>query len=159
MIRDTIKSITEINENANPNTKWEIIKGSVRNETIKYTTKLKKDNNKEENDLKINIDKLENKLSNETDNNETKNMLIQFKNQLRDLNEKRTNGILMRSKAEIVEGSERNSKYFSNLEKRNAEKKNISKLIHAKVFLLSCDIMHFILLSYGGMQISGNSGS
>ena len=35
IIRDTIKSITEINENANPNTKWEIIKGSIRNETIK----------------------------------------------------------------------------------------------------------------------------
>ena len=35
----------------------------------------------------------------------------------------------MRSKAEWIEGSEKNSKYFSNLEKRNAEKKNISKLI------------------------------
>ena len=35
----------------------------------------------------------------------------------------------MRSKAEWIEGSEQNSKYFSNLEKRNAEKKNISKLI------------------------------
>ena len=59
------------------------------------------------------------------DTDETLNLL---KQQLTDINEKRTNGILMRSKAEWIEGSEKNSKYFSNLEKRNAVKKNISKL-------------------------------
>ena len=36
---------------------------------------------------------------------------------------------MIRAKAEWVEGAEKNTKYFSNLEKRNAEKKNISKLI------------------------------
>ena len=101
----------------------------LRNETIKYTTKLKKENNKEENEIKQKLNNLETKLSNEPHNTDTNDTLNLLKQQLADINEKRTNGILMRSKAEWIEGSEKNSKYFSNLEKRNAEKKNIAKLI------------------------------
>ena len=41
-IRKTITEIATLNENANPNTLWELIKGSFRNETIKYDTKKKK---------------------------------------------------------------------------------------------------------------------
>lgn len=36
---------------------------------------------------------------------------------------------MIRSKAIHVEGTEKNSKYFANLEKRHAEKKNISKSV------------------------------
>ena len=42
---------------------------------------------------------------------------------------KRTNGILLRSKAQWIEEGEKNTKYFLNLEKRNYEKKHIKKLI------------------------------
>ena len=49
---------------------------------------------------------------------------------MENINTKRTNGILLRSKAEWIEGAEKKSKYFSNLEKRNAEKKVISKGQH-----------------------------
>ena len=41
-IKENINDIAEINKNANPNTLWEIIKGTVRNETIKYATAKKK---------------------------------------------------------------------------------------------------------------------
>ena len=75
IIKDTIKDITEINSEANANTKWEILKGSIRNETIKYTTKLKKESNKEENELKQKINNLETKLSNEPHNTDTDDTL------------------------------------------------------------------------------------
>ena len=41
MIKNSIKDIADINKDCNPNTLWELIKGSCRNETITYST-LKK---------------------------------------------------------------------------------------------------------------------
>ena len=49
IVKDTIKDITKINSDANANTKWKILKGLIRNETIKYTNN---ERNKEENELK-----------------------------------------------------------------------------------------------------------
>ena len=40
-IKNSIKEIVDINKNSNPNTLWELIKGNIRNETIKYTTMKK----------------------------------------------------------------------------------------------------------------------
>ncbi len=37
-IRQNINIVSEINKNANPNTLWEIIKGTIRNVTIKYAS-------------------------------------------------------------------------------------------------------------------------
>ena len=45
LIKDNIQTIAELNKDANANTKWEIIKGCIRNETIKYSSKIKKENN------------------------------------------------------------------------------------------------------------------
>ncbi len=41
-IKDTIQETATNNNGCNPNTMWELIKGSVRNEAIKYSCKLKK---------------------------------------------------------------------------------------------------------------------
>ena len=41
-IRKSISEIAEINKNANPNTLWEIIKGGIRDESIKYASYEKK---------------------------------------------------------------------------------------------------------------------
>ena len=41
-IKNSIKETVDINKNSNPNTLWELIKGTIRNETIKYTTMKKK---------------------------------------------------------------------------------------------------------------------
>ena len=40
-IKQSIQEIAEINKDCNPNTLWQIIKGTIRNESIKYTA-LKK---------------------------------------------------------------------------------------------------------------------
>ena len=59
-IKESIKEIATINKDANPNTVWKIMKGTVRNETIKYAS-LKIENIK--NEIKY-IQQLEGKLSN-----------------------------------------------------------------------------------------------
>ena len=41
-IKRSINEITTINKEANLNTLWELIKGTIRNETIKYATFKKK---------------------------------------------------------------------------------------------------------------------
>ena len=48
IIKNSISEIAEINKEANPNTKWELIKGTARNETIKYATYKKKETIKPE---------------------------------------------------------------------------------------------------------------
>ena len=48
IIKNSIIEIADINKEGNPNTKWELIKGSVRNETIKYATYKKKETIKQE---------------------------------------------------------------------------------------------------------------
>ena len=136
IIRNSIQNIVDINRDANDNTKWEIIKGTVRNESIKFASKIKKDMDKNETKLKTEIDKLENDISNDTDNNEILESLEEKKKQLEEINEKRTEGIIIRAKADWVEGAEKNTSYFAKLEKYNAEKKNISKLIKNNVELV-----------------------
>lgn len=37
MIRNSIKETVNLNNETNPNTMWELIKGNIRNETIKYS--------------------------------------------------------------------------------------------------------------------------
>ena len=41
-IKRSINEITTINKEANPNTLWELIKGTIRNETTKYAIFRKK---------------------------------------------------------------------------------------------------------------------
>ena len=60
------------------------------------------------------------KKKNDLDNN--------IKIELEHINTEKTEGIRIRSKAQHIEQGERGTKYFLNLEKRNAKLKNITKL-------------------------------
>lgn len=42
LIKTSITEIVNLNADANANTLWEIIKGTIRNETIKYTSMKKR---------------------------------------------------------------------------------------------------------------------
>ena len=131
IIKNSIKNIVDINKDCNPNTLWELIKGSCRNETIKYTTFKKKKDLEKETALKSEIEQLETQIinTNQINNiNQIKNELDNKKHELNDLIDKKINGILLRSKANLIEHNEKNSKYFSNLEKKRAESKIITKL-------------------------------
>ena len=61
-IKQSIEEIAEINKDSNPNTLWQIIKGTIRNESIKYTSYKKKTTLTTELNLKNELDKLEKEL-------------------------------------------------------------------------------------------------
>ena len=75
-IRNKINELSEVNKNANPNTLWEIIKGSIRNESIKYASYKKKEQNKKEIQLIEEINTLKSKI---TSNNDHENELKRLK--------------------------------------------------------------------------------
>ena len=130
-IRQCINEITTINKDANPNTLWELIKGNIRNETIKYATFKKKQNNANELLLINELKTLEKDLIDATDIGEVSRLKQDIdtkKIELDRLTENKLNGQIIRSKAQIVEHGEKNSKYFASLEKKKSESKIISRL-------------------------------
>ena len=54
-IRKSITEITTINKDANPNTLLELIKGSIRNETIRYGSMKKKERDRIEQHLQMTL--------------------------------------------------------------------------------------------------------
>lgn len=135
IIKKGIADIADTNKDANPNTLWEIIKGEIRNLTIKYASYKKRNENKKEIDLSLEIHKIKQELasfnSNSTNKNDEdllKKELIEKQEELESIIDIKLNGIMLRAKAQDVEGNEKNGKYFASLEKHRAEKKTIYKL-------------------------------
>ena len=126
-VRSSINDTVHINKDANPNTLWEVIKGNIRNETMSFTCMKRKKEKTEEEQLKNEIDALETQIL-ENQNESLITKLKEKKNNLERIVQNRTNGIIIRAKAEWVEGAERNTKYFANLEKKKQETKTIKKL-------------------------------
>ena len=130
-IKESIKEIATINKDANPNTLWEIIKGTVRNETIKYASLKKKENLKNEIKYTKDIEQLERELSNADDSelhDRIKSNLDSKRNELNKILENRLNGYITHSKAQIIEQNEKKIKYFAGLEKKKSEAKAITRL-------------------------------
>ena len=125
-IRNAIKETVDINKNANPNTLWEIIKGGIRNETIKYASFKKKEQNyRKEIQINEEINKIKNNLMKGNDNEEDDLKRLKEKDQeLQNLYELEIKGYIIRSKADYIEGEEKNTKYFANLEKKDRMQKH-----------------------------------
>ena len=126
-IQNCIVETLNINKDANPNTLWEVIKGNIRNETILYTTNKMKKYKNEEHKLTEEIGTLETEFATHQ-NEEVGNILKDKKCKLETLIENKTNGIILRAKADWIEGAERNTKYFARLEKKRQEAKTIKRL-------------------------------
>ena len=116
-IKQSILETSEINKSANPNTLWELIKGTIRNETIKYTSYRTKKENKEEKQLQKEIDTLETQLINDHSDN-INEQLNQKKTILWEKMELKSKGVALRAKAEWVKGIDKSTSYFANLEKK-----------------------------------------
>ena len=163
-IKKCIAEIAEINKDANPNTKWELIKGTVRNETIKYATFKKKETNKQEKTLNNEISKLQKEISESSDANRIELLKVQLEeksNTLAKITETKLNGLIMRSKANIVEHDEKNSKYFASLEKKRSETKLISRLainnsISTNQKEIITEIQSFYKRLYNKREINGS---
>ena len=85
---------------------WELIKGTIRNETIKYASKKQKDTNKRETTLRNEINILNKSLSETSNTNRVetiKNNLQEKNNELEIITDAKLNGLILRSKANIVE--------------------------------------------------------
>ena len=48
-IKNAIRELVRNNSDSNPNTLWEFIKGTIRNESIKYASRRKREKEREEN--------------------------------------------------------------------------------------------------------------
>ena len=104
---------------------WELIKRTVRNVTIKFATK-KKGNKWIRNKPKIQnwyITKEIGEIRDEGRLEKIRNELQQMKNELESITWRELNGLILRSKANIIENNERNTKYFASLEKKRKDLK------------------------------------
>ena len=140
-VKQSINETILINRDANPNTLWELIKGAVRNETIKYATKKKKESIREE-ALKADIQKLTKIITTSPSENIVNHIKTELQNKQRELEEVidiKLNGQILRSKANIIEHDEKNSKYFASLEKKKSETKLISRLQINDIHVISTD--------------------
>ena len=108
--------------------RWEYIKMEIRGFTVQYSSKR----NKAKRELKLKLEKdlynieceIHNGLS---DSNIEKYTFI--KEELEKIEELETKGAILRSKIRWAEAGEKNTKYFLNLEKKNAIDKHICQLL------------------------------
>ena len=107
---------------------FDMVKISVRGKTIAFASAKKRELNKQESDLDKRIDTLH-KLYCEQPTTENLNNLGEAQTELKTLREKKIDGIIMRSKAKWQLDGERNTRYFSNLEKRHYQEKIMAKLV------------------------------
>jgi len=63
-VKYSIRETVGLNKGCNPNNLWELIKGTIRNETIKYSVFKNKSEREKETKLVIKINLLEEKLGN-----------------------------------------------------------------------------------------------
>ena len=156
-IRNVIRETAEVNKNANPNTLWEIIKGSIRNETIKYASFKKKEQNKKEIQLTDEINTIKHNLTQGNDQDNLLKRLKEKSQELQNLYDLEIKGYIIRSKADYIEGREKNTKYFANLEKKRSDAKTLHKLINNdKEFTSQKDILEEVKSFYENMYAEQN---
>ena len=111
----------------NNSLKWELIKMEIRNATIGYSKSLSSLKRDYENDLNVKL----HQITIDIDQNpcaEKERCLNTIKEELEHINALKTEGYRIRSKAQFIEFNERGSTFFFNLEKRNANLKNITRV-------------------------------
>lgn len=118
---------TEFENINNPCLKWELMKMHLRNYIIGYSKTQSKLRNVYENDLNDEYDSVSEKY--DKDPTATLyNRLETLRIDIEKINAIKTEGVKIRSKAIHIEQNEKSSKYFLNLETKNAKISNITKL-------------------------------
>ena len=98
----------------------------IRSKTIGYATMKKKKTNEEEKLLEKELKTLEQK---QTKNEEDVQIIESKQDRLKEIRDKRMEGVLIRSRARWISEGEKITNYFCNLEKRHFVSKNMAKLI------------------------------
>ncbi len=126
-IKNTVKECETSQENDKINDLlfWEILKMHIRGASIKFACNKNRASKRKILDIenKIKILEQKNKLS---ENEVTE--LEGYRAELGEIMDRKIEGEIIRSRAQIFEEGEKSSKYFLSLEKRNQGKKSISQL-------------------------------
>ena len=104
--------------------KWEIIKFEIRKFTIEYSKRRRCEANERQKRLERQLCELERNLT--TENRVSK--YSEVKQELKQIDDEKINGHIIRSKVRWHEEGERSTKYFLGLEKARAVKKHLQKL-------------------------------
>ena len=101
----------------------------IRGKTISYSSFKKKENNRKEKDLIVEIENLERQHTNLDDH--TMEIIANKKNELEVLRSKKIDGAMLRSRVKWLDAGEKPSSFFLNLEKRNCVNKKINRVVGA----------------------------
>ena len=123
-VKDSIRETEGLNKGCNPNTLRELKKGTIRNETIKYSVFKNKSEREKETKLVNEIKLLEEKLGKCSSNEVytiTKEIIIHKQLELERYNDEKVSGYIVRARAVHIETNENNTS------KSRAEKNTICK--------------------------------
>ena len=127
-IKNSIKEVVDFNKETTPNILWELIKGRIRDESIKYSTYKKKLSLKKESEIEAKLHDIEEQLKKNPNDVILQQTYQTEKDNFNAINEEKIKGILIRAKADWIEGAEKNTKYFPNLESKRSEQKVLKQL-------------------------------
>ena len=108
--------------------KWDLIKMEMRGFITKYSKNKAKERQSTEINLQNQINKLYKKAEKQPNNKQIINEIYYARSHLKNITQLKTKGTILKSKVRWYEHGERNTRYFYGLEKRNYEKKTITKL-------------------------------
>ena len=142
---------TETKYTINDQLPLEMIFVAIRGETIKYSSRKKKESIRQETQLEEDIKRIEHDISEKLENTKSEKIfsLNEKKNQLHELRKHKLEGVMIRSRCRYEDLGEKPTSYFLNLEKRNFTNKLITKLIDGdKEYtsteeILNCQKMYF----------------
>jgi len=101
-IKAAVKETIDNNINCNANTKWELIKGTIRNVSIKYSTRIIKDKERREKEIH---EQIKNIQGNQNNNDSDLEKLNTLKQELNAFLTDKINEMILRSKAHYVENN------------------------------------------------------
>ena len=128
LMRNCIKNtMQENNHLCDKGLLLDLIKCKIRGDTISYSIKKKRQENKHETDVLEDIMKKENMLS--SGDTDVMQDLKRLKDEYNTIQDEKAQGIIVRSRANWAEYGEKNTKYFLQLERRNHNVKHIKSLI------------------------------
>ena len=130
-VKKVIESINnsevELRDMNDKGLKWDFIKCRIRGLTLSHCFLKSKQNKEHITRLQNELANLQNQLTNKADET-IFTKYEKVKSELETIEENIAKGAIMRSKVKWAEAGEKNTKYFLNLEKRNAINKTITKL-------------------------------
>ncbi len=128
MIKQTIQQSEKHHHNEDKTLVWDLVKMDIRTHTIRYSKFKKRENIKYEQTLESELKQLHDSVEHVNNIVELQDRINAIERELLSIVNKRTAGIIMRSKAQWAEEGEKSSSYFLNLEKKNYLNKCISRI-------------------------------